>query len=556
MASIPHTSYTDFRDFTFNDVGRDQVNMVFCAYQLRVERESDDEWASLSLAGSQDSLEKLKPVEMNASKRTSCLQDTRTAFLQFVFNWINDTNSQQNILWIHGLAGSGKSTLSNTIASVSGHSGQLGAFLFFDRDVTERSDPAMVIRTLAHQLGSSDPRLGAAIRAIIEKNSNILLSPLALQFQRLIFDPLASFDDPISPIVVVLDALDECGTAEERGTLLEVLANDFGRLPLYIRTIVTSRAEIDICNAFKPQQHILARELDITSPANSDDILSYFQYRMALIRSQKRHLRLAEDWPGERVFLQLVQRASGLFVWASTVSEFINGHDPRKRLDVILSGEITSGAEAALDILYKTALESIGCWDDEDFTTDFREIMGIVLIARQPLSSRAIDTLMQLPEDRPSMHTISLLGCVLQQSPTVRVLHPSFADFLMTRERCRRDTWFFNQSIYHRILAFRCLDRMNEVLKRNMCNMTLAVDQTHEMLPEDVAYSCLFWIDHISSIGVDFLPVMVRLCDFLNQHLLHWFEAMSILRKSRYTIPLLDHLIDWISVSPCVIIRF
>jgi hypothetical protein len=552
MASQP-ISYTDARNPTFNEVGGDQVNMVFGKYVLLAGATLRLTTGVITLTGGQDSLDKLKPVVMDASRRTGCLQGTRRDVLKFIVDWVHNPHGQQNILWLHGLAGSGKSALSTTIASILSSSGQLGAFLFFDRDVTDRSDPTVVIRTLAHQLGSSSPRIGATLRAVVEGNSNILASSIHLQFQKLLLDPLSSIGNLTAPIVIVLDALDECGTADERETLLEVLANDFKNLPYHVRIIITSRLDIGICNAFESQYHILPFELDITSSANSDDILSFFRYRMSLIRNKKRHMRLETGWPGEDVLHTLVQRASGLFVWASTASGFINAHDPKRRLDVVLRGDVASGAEGALDALYKTALESIGLWDDEDFISDFRAIIGIILVARQPLSSSAIDALLLLPEHRPSMHTISLLRCVLQQDRTVRVLHPSFADFLMTQERCGRDFWSFDRYTYHRYLAMRCMDCMDAVLKRNMCNMTLTVDQANEKLPEEVSYSCLFWIDHICVIE-DSSPVMDRLRDFLYQHLLHWFEAMSILKRSRYMIPLLDELRDWISVSQsCVV---
>jgi len=270
---------------------------------------------------------------------------------------------------------------------------------------------------------------------------------------------------------------------------------------------------------------------------------------MTHLRPQKSHLRLGVNWPGDDILQQLVCRASGLFVWASTAWEFINGHDPRRRLDVILKGEVAPGAEAALDTLYKTALQSICLWDDEDFIADFRDILGIILIARQPLSTAAVDILLKLPEDRPSMHTISLLRCVLQQEPYIRVLHPSFADFLMTPQRCDREIWFFDRPMLDRSLAFRCLDRLDAVLERNMCNMTLSVDRADESLSEDVSYSCLFWIDHICVIEDNLEPVIDRLRGFLYRHLLHWFEAMSILKRSRETISLVERLLNWLSVS-------
>ena len=485
---------------------------------------------------------------MDASTRTGCLPSTRADILKFIVEWVDDRTSQQTVLWLHGLAGSGKSTLSTTIASIYGNSGRLGAFLFFDRDITERSDPTMVIRTLAYQLASSDARIGAAIRAVVERNPNIMMLPLHLQFRKLISDPLSTIEVPPRLAIIVIDALDECGTAATRESLLELLS-DVSNLSLHFRTIITSRATIDIFNALESQQHIFIYELDIRSAANSDDILKYFRHCMTRLRTQKRHLQLGIEWPGEVVFHQLVDRASGLFVWASTAWEFINGHDPRRRLDVILREDIASDAEAALDVLYKTALESIGFWDDEDFISDFRAILGVILVARVPLSSASIDAFLRLPKDRPSMYTISLLGCVLQQNPCVRILHPSFADFLMTPQRCKWDTWFFDRATYHRRLAFHCLDCMDAVLKQNMCGMTLSADRTNENLSEHVSYSCLFWIDHISVIEDNLVPVIDRLRGFLCQHLLHWFEAMSIMKRSRDTISLVSCLMNWVSVS-------
>ncbi|KIM83472.1 hypothetical protein PILCRDRAFT_425318 [Piloderma croceum F 1598] len=267
---------------------------------------------------------------MDAARRTECLSGTRENTLKVIVDWVNDQASEQNILWVYGLAGSGKSTLSTTIANIFRESSQLGAFIFFNRDVTERSDPTSVIRTLAHQLGSSSANIGGAICAVIVRNSNILISPLAYQFDKLILDPLSNVSTPSRTIVIVLDVLDECGKADDREAFLTVLAHNFAHLPRTIRTIITSRTEIDICTAFESQHHIMAHELDIASSVNSDDILLYFRHRVALLQARNKHLRLDVGWPGEDVLGQLTQRASGLFVWASTASKFIHGFNPKK----------------------------------------------------------------------------------------------------------------------------------------------------------------------------------------------------------------------------------
>jgi hypothetical protein len=114
-------------------------------------------------------LRKLRPADMDASDRIECLQGTRVAMIQFIIGWALDPAGQKNVLWLHGLAGAGKSTLSTTIANRLCEMGRLGAFVFFDRDVIERSNPATVIRTLAYQVGSFHIHAGRAISTAIEK---------------------------------------------------------------------------------------------------------------------------------------------------------------------------------------------------------------------------------------------------------------------------------------------------------------------------------------------------------------------------------------------------
>jgi hypothetical protein len=405
-----------------------------------------------------------------------------------------------------------------------------------------------VIRTLAYQIGSFHARAGEAISTAIKKFPSVCLSPLSTQFQKLLVDPLATVINEDTTLVIVIDALDECGTAKKREVLLDVLSEQLNQLPTFIRVLITSRSEHDICCAFGFRQQFLERKLNITSSVNANDISSYLRHRMQRVRLKAVGLSLGSQWPNEDDIRRLAERASGLFVWASTAMEFIDGYDPRKRMDVVLKGEVILGVEDTLDILYRTALESAGNWDDEDFLEDFTAIMGLVLVVQHPLSSSAIELLL-CTQGRPCAYTISHLGCVLQQSPTVRLLHPSFADFLTTQSRCGRDIWFFDRTPCELNLAVLCLRRLNQVLRRNMCNMSLSVDQADEDLTEDVKYACVFWIEHICAIKKGTPFVINHLDVFLNQHLLHWLEAMSILGKSRDTIALLDNLSSWMTVS-------
>jgi hypothetical protein len=488
---------------------------------------------------------------MDASSRVECLPFTRQDILQFVIDWVINSSPDQNILWLFGVTGSGKSALSTTIANYFRELGRLGAFLFFDRDVTERSDPSAVIRTLAYQLGTFDDQF---LRALSYAKSTISWQwPLQIQVEKLLIKPLSTVKDVAEqgPVVLVIDALDECGSAKTRKPLLNILATELVKLPPNFRIVITSRAERDIQESFSSRPNILTRELDLTTASNTNDIVAYFRHWMSIIRASNRLLPLSPDWPGENTILTLADRSSGLFVWASTVITFIeDGHDPEERLALILGSENRSKGEYTLDELYATALGSIGKWKDETFRSDFRTIMGTILAAKDPILPSTIDKLIK--PTRPSLHTISHLGCVLHWSYDLplRVLHPSFAEFLTNRERCGNDEWFIDLAFHHRQLADRCLTCLGEELHENVLGKRLNCKHRPDKtsLPAFIAYASAFWIDHVCLVSDDVSVLVEKVGQFLNQHLLHWFEAMSIILRTNETIGLLEKLHEWLKV--------
>ena len=171
-------------------------------------------------------------------------------------------------------------------------------------------------------------------------------------------------------------------------------------------------------------------------------------------------------------------------------------------------------------------------------------------MARIPLSCSAFDKLLAIENARPSIHTVSRLRCVFRLSPTIRILHPSFRDFLSDRGRCRKDIWFLDLTLNNRLLAVQCMDRLRKVLKRNICGSVLSPEPVAETLPEDVSYACTFWIDHVCWVTNETPSIAVHVENILRGYLLNWLEAMSCLRISRDTVGLLNRLLQWLMVSP------
>ncbi|KAL5514113.1 hypothetical protein ACEPAG_2874 [Sanghuangporus baumii] len=214
--------------------------------------------------------QRLNPSHMDAFDRPLCLPGSHPEVMQRILEWAT-SDTMQNIFWLHGVAGCGKSTISTTIADHLRDIALLGAFLFFERG---KSKPSSVIRTIAYKLSLFDSSIGSSILAQIEHDNDIASATALRQFNKLLLKPLCAIQEArssMNPIVVVIDALDECGTPETRRSLMELLRREFPKLPNAFRFLITSRREPDIYETFSSQQEtIYAMELTRESTAVVD----------------------------------------------------------------------------------------------------------------------------------------------------------------------------------------------------------------------------------------------------------------------------------------------
>src|SRR6266576_2859839 len=206
----------------------------------------------------------LKPEDMDEYNRTPCLENTRHNVINDVKKWTaDDSNEGKKVLWIYGMAGTGKSTLSTTIAQIMRGLDRLGAFFFFNRDIPQRNF-ATLIRTLAFRLAMFDARFGDTISRVVTNNDNMAGMPLQFQFERLLSaNVLKSVEWSRGPIVFIIDALDECGSEADSKILMQVLSKSFSDLPSFIRIMVVSRPEPDIQRALESHLHVRPYPLDI-----------------------------------------------------------------------------------------------------------------------------------------------------------------------------------------------------------------------------------------------------------------------------------------------------
>src|SRR6266576_4560493 len=149
----------------------------------------------------------LKPEDMDEYNRTPCLENTRHNVINDVKKWIaDDLNEGKKVLWIYGMAGTGKSTLSTTISQIMRGLHRLGAFFFFNRDIPQRNF-ATLIRTLACRLAMFDARFGDTISRVVTINDNMAGMPLQFQFEKLLSaNALKSVEWSRGPIILIMPA--------------------------------------------------------------------------------------------------------------------------------------------------------------------------------------------------------------------------------------------------------------------------------------------------------------------------------------------------------------
>ncbi|KAJ7142327.1 WD40-repeat-containing domain protein [Mycena epipterygia] len=482
-----------------------------------------------------DTLKRLNPVDMNATSRALCLAGTRREILNDVTEWFTIPSESGNILWLSGVAGSGKSTISTTVADSASELQRLGAFLFFNRNEPSHSHPDAVIRTIAYWLALSDPHVGLAICAAINRDPTVVNAPLRRQFNELLPDPLRAAEPHIlGPILIILDALDECGDPFSRRDLLALLSDDFPRLPHFIRILITSRRDSDINSRFRSR--FAERDLN-TVASTTKDVEAFIRHKMAEVRKLQ---DLDPMWPGEQRIKVLVDLSGGLFIWASTAIRFliINDYEPDEQLGILISQKSTLASD--LDHLYGVALRESGPWNkNETFARDARSVLMCIVLGRVLMTAETIDMILGSVTGT-SAKVLGHLGCVIQWSPghEACTLHASFADYLIDPLRSSGEPWSINSKAGHHPLALGCLQILNRDLKFNICGLEdshcLNSDvpniscQIKDHVRPHLVYSSCFWFNHIPDNPLD-QTVLEAVAKFMYHKFLYWLEILSLL---------------------------
>lgn len=495
-----------------------------------------------------------------------CLEGTRRETLEEITAWVNRTeDNTPRVFWLYGNAGTGKSFIAHTIADRFKKIGRLGSCFCFDRNEVAQQRDKKIFSTIAQDLADRDEHVRKALMGAIRHNTSLKNTMDVLQqWKGMILNPVQTLSEGTTgPMVIIIDALDESGTADSRIHLLRILAgkvddeSHIAKLPSNIRILVTSRPLPDIHMALNSVKHVKQKSMaEIPREWSKRDIFHFISQE--LVEEMK-----------DQDASTLMEASDELFEWARLACAFIKnindaGTTARERFNLVISCNKDERVDL-LDSIYQLTLKTIFPDDRTRSTrlTRFRSVMAQIIGTAEPLPLASLGSmrrhfgsidLQKIDVDVIIKPLGALLSGTTDSSP-IRPLHASFPEFLSDPKRSGE--FFTDLSCIHDELAFACLGVMQAELQFNICdlpNSYLPNSKVHDLaqriqanISRQLSYSCIFWADHLRHTSYESnSPLAKEIRDFFqSEKLLFWFEVLSLEKKIGICTSLLSFVMEW-----------
>ncbi|PPQ82424.1 hypothetical protein CVT24_002113 [Panaeolus cyanescens] len=306
-----------------------------------------------------------------------CHPETRVTFLKMVEEWAE--KGPLPLTWIHGPAGVGKSAIAQTTAETLHKGGKLAASFFFSKSAppeSQRGHEGRFVTTLAQQLTESIPGLRKLVQDVVENKPSMFDLNLSQQVMEMILEPMKQLQHGrimprltgSLPNVIVVDGLDKCQGEAGQKQVLDAIATLVQHPDIFkFSVLLFSRSELTIRSWFallnnKPER--LVNTVPLLYHCNNDDDIRIFVLDeiSTICKTHPLKIQLPPSWPSSNDVDTIVKRASGQFIYATTIIKYINDprHHPCRRLEYIIHNTIPDSDQpyTPLDVLYLTILRN------------------------------------------------------------------------------------------------------------------------------------------------------------------------------------------------------
>ncbi|KAI0699635.1 hypothetical protein C8T65DRAFT_659281 [Cerioporus squamosus] len=475
------------------------------------------------------------------------LEGTRSALLADLMNWATTTTSDiKPICILTGCAGTGKTAIAMEVAHrlhQQGHLGASFAMVYADGPDCGSAFFSSLAYQMAHNLPVLRPHVVSA--AILLSGRRCRTEETA---QRLLEVPLQAAVGHSSPVVIVVDGLEECAARPDDPDMIQVLIPCAKKSSLPLRILLISRPghsfETTLARS-SANVHRLSLG-DIPRDVVDGDIQAFL--RSSLTRTIPGRT-LLRDVPA--ALPQLVRQTEGWFLHARAALSFLNA-DPDHiitQLDILLAQgpSIRSGPLWELDKLYSAVLAHAFPRQRLDLLreqqTRLLHTLGYIALLKSPLTPAALELLSLIPctDSLPILNSLRALVPMQRdgREDRIRPLHSSFRKFLLDPARCTDPLYLVNASACNTDLSECCLSTLTllrpNVLRLGDPNVPRAervgiVQRVKEYIPEHVQYACLYWADHLADAS-ETERLVSGLATFSGESMKTWIESLAYMGR-------------------------
>src|SRR5258706_10079339 len=412
--------------------------------------------------------ERLKPVETGYNRELRCMYGTRQSLLNQIIDWVPNKSGQGNALqrnayWFYGSPGIGKTSLAHSICASLHERNHLAGAFFCRRDDPNLNKPINILPTFIHKLAKLLPPFRTVVAKHLDDDPILTLESmegsLFLKFIR------SLPRQPEHTLVFVVDALDECGDAQSRKSVLEVLTNAAAQAP-WLKIIVTSRPEVDIQEFFDTLTQPSSLRYDLATDQDAAaDLRAFARNQFDLV---VKFLHLPTPWPEESDFDKAISRASGLFIFIKTLAlALLDCTDPEESLKAALQDEAGTGLKSLYE-LYSSILKAQKALNN----AEFQRMVGM-LLAASPHRALCEETIAELAGVKLYLVKtwVNTLSSLLYRDEAadggIRVRHLSVYDFFLS-DHCSYQVNVLDADFQ---LGIACLKAMTTQLRFNICKL-------------------------------------------------------------------------------------
>ncbi|PPQ96745.1 hypothetical protein CVT26_010230 [Gymnopilus dilepis] len=409
--------------------------------------------------------------------------ETRRAVIQEITKWSDAPDNAEQIFWLRGRPGSGKTSIARKVAEIL-QAQKLAASFFFARMGTSvgRNNDSLLIATIAYQFTLSIPATRQHIVNALTRDPRIFDKGFEIQLDELLVKPLRESKGH-HPRFIILDGLDECESPRIR---LDALFAALEGSTLPVSFFITTRLDYSLPVSNSITVHQLVLEGDFNPEG---DMKAFLRTCLKSIEiSHPAGMFLPPDWKSDANIQPLVERASGQFIYASTVMKYVASPDhwPTDRLKEILDLEPRGENPklAALDAVYRHIISSI----EPDRLPKLMQIFAYTMLRKSSFET-GIDAIEHFLGFKSGIIASILqdLQPIFHAPPVgsgsdklLYLSHATLEDFLL--DKARSADLAIDRSDGHEMLAMRCLVNVAQKDPDNRLDMSMKISYL-ELMP-------------------------------------------------------------------------